>query len=86
MAFEEEVYGWDGWITKSIEVHPDALGGRDIFQSTVGDDISKDKIARLAKILGFHTTKPSREAMLAKICTHDVMEGVRSTSESCTSC
>ncbi|KAL3766601.1 hypothetical protein ACHAW5_002017 [Stephanodiscus triporus] len=73
---DNKVWGWKGWTAESIELHPDALGGRDAIQSTVEDDISKEKIARLTTILGFHTTEPSSEGMLAKICARDVMEGV----------
>lgn len=56
----------------------DALsgGGRDAIQSTVEDDIAKEKTARLATLLGFHTTEPSREAILAEIRARDVMEDV----------
>ena len=51
-------------------------GGRDAIQSTVEDDIAKEKTARLATLLGFHTTEPSREAILAEIRARDVMEDV----------
>ena len=50
--------------------------GRDAIQSTVEDDIAKEKTARLATLLGFHTTEPSRDAILAEICTKNVMEDV----------
>ncbi|KAL3766602.1 hypothetical protein ACHAW5_002018 [Stephanodiscus triporus] len=74
--FSFSVWGWKGWTAESIELHPDAHGRRDAIHSTVEDDISKEKIARLTTILGFHTTEHSSKGMLAKICARDVMEGV----------
>ena len=53
-----------------------SLGGRDAIQSTVEDDIAKEKMARLATLLGFHTTEPSREAILAEIRSRNIMEDV----------
>lgn len=50
--------------------------GRDAIQSTVEDDIAKEKTTRLATLLGFHTTEPNRDAILAEICTKNVMEDV----------
>jgi len=71
-----QVHGLKGWTAEFIELHPDALGGRDAIQSTVKDDISKDKTVSIATILGFHTTEPSSEGLLAKICARDVTEDV----------
>lgn len=54
-----------------------ALGQqRDAIQTTVEDDIAKEKMARLATLLGFHTTEPSREAILAEIRSRNIMEDV----------
>merc|ERR1719253_2488175 len=50
--------------------------GRDAIQSTVEDDIAKEKMARMATLLGFHTNEPSREAILAEIRSRQVMEDV----------
>mmetsp|Transcript_46912 Transcript_46912/g.99661 ORF Transcript_46912/g.99661 Transcript_46912/m.99661 type:complete len:1067 (-) Transcript_46912:310-3510(-) len=50
--------------------------GRDAIQSTVEDDIAKEKMARMAILLGFHTTEPSREAILAEIRSRNIMEDV----------
>ena len=50
--------------------------GRDAIQSTVEDDIAKEKMARMATLLGFHTTEPSRDAILAEIRSRNIMEDV----------
>ena len=50
--------------------------GRDAIQSTVEDDIAKEKMARMATLMGFHTTEPSREAILAEIQSRNIMEDV----------
>jgi len=50
--------------------------GRDAIQSTVEDDIAKEKMARMATLLGFHTTEPSREAILAEIRSRNIMEDI----------
>ncbi|KAL9185162.1 hypothetical protein ACHAXT_002939 [Thalassiosira profunda] len=50
--------------------------GRDAIQSTVEDDIAKEKMARMATLMGFHTTEPSREAILAEIRSRNLMEDV----------
>lgn len=50
--------------------------GRDAIQSTVEDDIAKEKMARMATLLGFHTTEPSREAILAEIRSRNIMADV----------
>ena len=71
-----QVWGWKGWTAESIKLHPDALGGRDAIHSIFEDDMSKEKTASIAKILGFHTTEPSSEGMLAEICARDVTEDV----------
>ncbi|KAL3790397.1 hypothetical protein ACHAW5_008354 [Stephanodiscus triporus] len=68
----KKVHGLKGWTAEFIELHPDTLGGRDAIQSTVKDDISKDKTVSIATILGFHTTEPSSKGMLAKTCARDV--------------
>eukprot|EP01082_Thalassiosira_pseudonana_P014098 g12469.t1 g12469 contig6:1977849-1979284(-) len=44
-----------------------ASGDRLAIQSTVEDDIAKEKMARMATLLGFHTREPSREAILSEI-------------------
>ena len=49
---------------------PTSEKGRDgggAIQSTVEDDIAKEKMARMATLLGFYTTEPSREAILGEI-------------------
>ncbi|KAL7550626.1 hypothetical protein ACHAWF_013892 [Thalassiosira exigua] len=48
--------------------------GRDAIQSTVEDDIAKEKMARMATLLGFHTTEPSREAILSEIRSRNIMD------------
>lgn len=50
--------------------------GRDAIQSTVEDDIAKEKMARMATLLGFHTTEPSRDAILAEIRSRNIVEDV----------
>eukprot|EP00579_Thalassiosira_antarctica_P010237 CAMPEP_0201909596 /NCGR_PEP_ID=MMETSP0903-20130614/1299_1 /ASSEMBLY_ACC=CAM_ASM_000552 /TAXON_ID=420261 /ORGANISM="Thalassiosira antarctica, Strain CCMP982" /LENGTH=1015 /DNA_ID=CAMNT_0048444135 /DNA_START=102 /DNA_END=3149 /DNA_ORIENTATION=- len=58
---------------------PTSEKGRDgggAIQSTVEDDIAKEKMARMATLLGFHTTEPSREAILAEIRSKNIMEDV----------
>ena len=52
------------------------FGGRDAIQATIEDDIAKEKMARMATLLGFHTTEPSREAILAEIRSRNIMEDV----------
>jgi translation initiation factor 3 subunit A len=44
--------------------------------ATVQDDISKEKTARMATLLGFHTRNPTREALLSEIRTKNVMADV----------
>ena len=44
--------------------------------STLEDDIVKEKMARMATLLGFHTRHPTREALLAEIRAKNVMEHV----------
>mmetsp|Transcript_21797 Transcript_21797/g.43659 ORF Transcript_21797/g.43659 Transcript_21797/m.43659 type:complete len:972 (+) Transcript_21797:39-2954(+) len=50
--------------------------GRDAIQSTVEDDIAKEKMARMATLLGFHTREPSRDALLAEIRSRNIIEDV----------
>ena len=50
--------------------------GRDAIQSTVEDDIAKEKMARMAALLGFHTSEPSRDALLAEIRSRNIIEDV----------
>ena len=51
-------------------------GDRLAIQSTVEDDIAKEKMARMATLLGFHTREPSREAILAEIRAKNIMDEV----------
>jgi translation initiation factor 3 subunit A len=51
-------------------------GDRLAIQSTVEDDIAKEKMARMATLLGFHTREPSREAILAEIRAKNIMDDV----------
>lgn len=44
--------------------------------STVEDDIAKEKMARMATLLGFHTRHPTREALLSEIRTKGIMDDV----------
>lgn len=44
--------------------------------STVEDDIVKEKMARMATLLGFHTRHPTREALLIEIGATHVMDSV----------
>jgi len=44
--------------------------------STIEDDIVKEKMARMATLLGFHTRHPTREALLTEIRSKNVMENV----------
>lgn len=46
------------------------------ISSTVEDDIVKEKMARMATLLGFHTRHPTREALLAEIRSKNIMENV----------
>lgn len=50
--------------------------GRDAIQSTVEDDIAKEKMARMATLLGFHTRDPSRDAILAEIRARNIIDDV----------
>eukprot|EP00956_Cyclotella_meneghiniana_P011046 scaffold15467_cov71-Cyclotella_meneghiniana.AAC.2 len=51
-------------------------GDRLAIQSTVEDDIAKEKMARMATLLGFHTREPSREAILAEIRAKNIIDEV----------
>lgn len=53
-----------------------ASGDRLAIQSTVEDDIAKEKMARMATLLGFHTREPSREAILSEIRAKNIMDDV----------
>jgi len=44
--------------------------------STIEDDIVKEKMARMATLLGFHTRHPSREALLTEIRSKNLMDAV----------
>jgi len=44
--------------------------------STVEDDIYKEKMARMATLLGFHTRHPTRESLLAEIKAKNIMDHV----------
>jgi translation initiation factor 3 subunit A len=44
--------------------------------STIDDDIVKEKMSRMATLLGFHTRHPTREALLMEIRSNRVMDGV----------
>lgn len=46
------------------------------IKATVHDDISKEKTARMATLLGFHTRNPTREALLSEIRAKDIMADV----------
>lgn len=48
------------------------------ISSTVEDDIYKEKMARMATLLGFHTRHPTREALLTEIKAKDIMNYVPS--------
>lgn len=43
------------------------------IQATVQDEVAKEKTARMATLLGFHTRNPTREALLSEIRAKDVM-------------
>lgn len=44
--------------------------------STLEDDIVKEKMARMATLLGFHTRHPTREALLSEIRAKNIMDSV----------
>jgi len=44
--------------------------------STLDDDIVKEKMARMATLLGFHTRHPTREALLSEIRSKNIMADV----------
>lgn len=46
------------------------------ISSTVEDDIVKEKMARMATLLGFHTRHPTRDALLIEIRANHVMDNV----------
>ncbi|KAL7481043.1 hypothetical protein ACHAW6_006719 [Cyclotella cf. meneghiniana] len=62
--------------TSDIKKNKPATGDRLAIQSTVEDDIAKEKMARMATLLGFHTREPSREAILAEIRAKNIMDDV----------
>jgi len=52
-------------------------GGRQHgIATTIDDDIAKEKTARMATLLGFHTRHPTREALLTEIRSNNIMEDV----------
>jgi translation initiation factor 3 subunit A len=53
-----------------------AEGRQHGLTSTPEDDIVKEKMARMATLLGFHTRHPTREALLAEIRANNIMENV----------
>jgi translation initiation factor 3 subunit A len=46
------------------------------IKSSVHDDIAKDKTARMASLLGFHTRNPTREALLSELRAKNIMADV----------
>jgi translation initiation factor 3 subunit A len=46
------------------------------ISSTAEDDIVKEKMARMATLLGFHTRHPTREALLSEIKSKNIMDNV----------
>lgn len=62
--------------TSDIKKNKPTTGDRLAIQSTVEDDIAKEKMARMATLLGFHTREPSREAILAEIRAKNIMDDV----------
>jgi len=63
-----------------IPTLPNQVGGGDNkghdLSSTQGDDIVKQKMSRMATLLGFHTRNPSRDALLAEIRSKNILEQV----------
>eukprot|EP00566_Odontella_aurita_P003040 CAMPEP_0113553088 /NCGR_PEP_ID=MMETSP0015_2-20120614/15421_1 /TAXON_ID=2838 /ORGANISM="Odontella" /LENGTH=1029 /DNA_ID=CAMNT_0000454123 /DNA_START=285 /DNA_END=3370 /DNA_ORIENTATION=- /assembly_acc=CAM_ASM_000160 len=64
-------------VGKSAE---DDRNSRNAISSTVRDEIAREKRARMAMLLGFHTRNPTREALLSEIlrARGSVMEDVPS--------
>lgn len=54
----------------------DGQDGTSAIASTLADDIAKEKTARMATLLGFHTRNPTREALLSEIRAKKVMDDV----------
>jgi translation initiation factor 3 subunit A len=54
----------------------DGQDGTSAIASTLADDIAKEKTARMATLLGFHTRNPTREALLSEIRAKRVMDDV----------
>ena len=46
------------------------------IKSSVHDDIAKDKTARMASLLGFHTRNPTRQALLSELRAKNIMADV----------
>jgi len=46
------------------------------ISSTIEDDIVKQKMGRMATLLGFHTRNPSRDALLFEIKTRNILDQV----------
>lgn len=63
-----------------IPTMPNQAGSSDVKQhelsSTIGDDIVKQKMSRMAMLLGFHTRNPNRNALLAEIRSKNILEQV----------
>jgi translation initiation factor 3 subunit A len=53
-----------------------AEGRQHGLTSTLEDDIVKEKMARMATLLGFHTRHPTREALLVEIRAKNIIENV----------
>lgn len=48
------------------------------IRSTIEDDIVKQKTVRMATLLGFHTSNPTREALLSEIRSKNILDQVPS--------
>jgi len=63
-----------------IPTMPNQAGGSEGKQhelsTTAGDDIVKQKMARMATLLGFHTRNPNRDALLAEIKSKGILDQV----------
>lgn len=61
---------------KSIDGSQNADDGSSKIKASVQDGIAKEKTARMATLLGFHTRNPTREALLSEIRAKNVMADV----------
>lgn len=63
-----------------IPTMPSEAGSSDGKQhelsTTAGDDIVKQKMSRMATLLGFHTRNPNRDALLAEIKSKNILDQV----------